>query len=94
MPAAGIGGDDQDLWSVRSHQGPLGFEGDLTRRLELAIRDRSPVRVTAVAGKDEREFTLLPVSLKGGRLRATDQQAGVERTLPVSAITAVASIAA
>lgn len=71
-----------------------GGEGDLTRRLELAIRDRSPVRVTAVAGKDEREFTLLPVSLKGGRLRATDQQAGVERTLPVSAITAVASIAA
>lgn len=67
-----------------------GSEGDLTRRLELAIRDRSPVRVTAVAGKDEREFTLLPVSLKGGRLRATDQQAGVERTLPVSAITAVA----
>lgn len=71
-----------------------GSEGDLTRRLELAIRDRSPVRVTAVAGKDEREFTLLPVSLKGGRLRATDQQAGVERTLPVSAITAVASVAA
>lgn len=71
-----------------------GSEGDLTRRLELAIRDRSPVRVTAVAGKDEREFTLLPVSLKGGRLRATDQLAGVERTLPVSAITAVDMIAA
>jgi len=69
-------------------------EGDLTRRLELAIRDRSPVRVTAVAGGDEREFTLLPVSLKGGRLRATDQLAGVERTLPVSAITAVATLAA
>lgn len=71
-----------------------GGEGDLTRRLELAIRDRSAVRVTAVAGKDQREFTLLPVSLKGGRLRATDQQAGVERTLPVSAITAVAAVAA
>lgn len=66
-----------------------GSEGDLTRRLELAIRDRSPVVVTAVAGKIEREFTLLPVSLKAGRLRATDQVAGVERTLPVSAITAV-----
>jgi hypothetical protein len=52
------------------------------------------VRVTAVAGGDEREFTLLPVSLKGGRLRATDQLAGVERTLPVSAITAVATLAA
>lgn len=69
-----------------------GSEGDLTRRLELAIRDRSPVLVTAVAGKEEREFTLLPVSLKAGRLRATDQVAGVERTLPVSAITAVAAI--
>lgn len=66
-----------------------GDEGDLTRRLKLAIRDRSAVQVTAVAGADERVFTLLPVSLQGGRLRATDQQAGVERTLPVSAITAV-----
>lgn len=69
-----------------------GDEGDLTRRLELAIRDRSPIQVTAVAGKDQREFVLLPVSLKGGRLRATDQRAGVERTLPVSAITAVVAI--
>lgn len=81
---------DRILSSARE----AGDEGDLTRRLELAIRDRSAVRVTAVAGKDEREFTLLPVSLKGGRLRATDQQAGVERTLPVSAITAVAAVAA
>lgn len=71
-----------------------GDEGDLTRRLELAIRDRSPIQVTAVAGKDQREFILLPVSLKGGRLRATDQRAGVERTLPVSAITAVVAVAA
>lgn len=69
-----------------------GDEGDLTRRLELAIRDRSPIQVTAVAGNDQREFVLLPVSLKGGRLRATDQRAGVERTLPVSAITSVTSI--
>ena len=66
-----------------------GGEGELTRRLKLAIRDRSAVQVTAVAGSDERIFTLLPVSLQGGRLRASDQQAGVERTLPVSAITAV-----
>lgn len=71
-----------------------GDEGDLTRRLELAIRDRSPIQVTAVAGKDQREFVLLPVSLKGGRLRATDQRAGVERTLPVSAITAVVAVTA
>lgn len=63
--------------------------GDLTRQLELAIRERSAVRVTAVGGREERTFTLLPVSLTAGRLRATDQAAGVERTLPLSAITAV-----
>ncbi len=63
--------------------------GDLTRRLELAIRDRTPVQVTAAAGSDERTFTLLPVALTGGRLRATDQVAGVERTLPVTAIIGV-----
>ena len=68
--------------------------GDLARRLELAIRDRSPIVVTAAAGGVERTFTLMPVSLTGGRLRATDQQAGVERTLPVSAITAVAPASA
>lgn len=66
-----------------------GSEDDLTRRLKLAIRDRSAVQVTAVAGSSQHVFTLMPVSLQGGRLRATDQQAGVERTLPVSAITAV-----
>lgn len=63
--------------------------GDLTRKLELAIRQKVPVKVTAAAGSDTREFTLLPVSLNGGRLRATDQLAGVERTLPVSAIVSV-----
>lgn len=69
-------------------QQPSGA-GDLTRQLELAIRERSAVRVTAVGGAEERTFTLLPVSLTAGRLRATDQTAGVERTLPVSAIVAV-----
>ena len=62
--------------------------GELTHRLELAIRDRSAVRVTAV-GPDERTFVLQPLALSGGRLRAADQAAGVERTLPISAITAV-----
>ncbi|MGK0715042.1 helicase-associated domain-containing protein [Leucobacter sp. W1153] len=68
--------------------------GDLSRKLELAIRDKSPVQVTAAAGSDERTFTLLPVALTGGRLRATDQVAGVERTLPLSAIVAVAPVPA
>jgi len=66
--------------------------GDLTRKLELAIRHRSTVRITATAGRSdatERTFTLQPVSLAAGRLRATDPSAGVERTLPLSAIVRV-----
>lgn len=63
--------------------------GDFTRRLELAIRDRTPVRVTAEARGQSHTFLLLPVSLNAGRLRAADQAAGVERTLPVNLITAV-----
>ncbi|QBE49492.1 helicase-associated domain-containing protein [Leucobacter triazinivorans] len=73
--------------AARSEPGTSNF----TRRLELAIRDRVPVRVTAEARGQQHTFLLLPVSLSGGRLRATDQAAGVERTLPVNLITAVES---
>lgn len=66
--------------------------GDFTRLLELAIRERGTVRVTAEARGQVHRFTLLPVSLSGGRLRATDVAAGMERTLPVSTITAVESV--
>lgn len=63
--------------------------GELSRMLELAIRDRTPVKVTAAAGGEQRSFVVLPVAISGGRLRATDEQAGVQRTLPLSAIVAV-----
>ncbi|MBN9613285.1 MAG: hypothetical protein J0H64_07475, partial [Actinobacteria bacterium] len=53
-----------------------------------SIRHRSPVRVTA-AGPEERTFVLMPLSLASGRLRAADEAAGVERTLPISAIISV-----
>lgn len=66
--------------------------GDLARVLEYAIRNRSAVRVTAASGDEQRTFTLRPIALSGGRLRATDELAGVQRTLPVSAITAVEPI--
>lgn len=63
--------------------------GEWTRRIELAIREKRAIEITAAAGSDVRTFRLLPASLSGGRLRASDQTAGVERTLPVSAITGV-----
>lgn len=76
---------DRVFAAARSEPG----SGDFTRRLELAIRDRSTVRVTAEARGESLTFTLLPVSVNAGRLRASDQAAGVERTLPISTITAV-----
>lgn len=60
-----------------------------TRRLELAIRDKAAVAVTAESRGQRRTFTLTPVALTDGRLRAADLGAGVERTLPVSMIVAV-----
>lgn len=77
---------DRVFASARSEPG----EADVARRLDLAIRDRSRVRLTAEARGREYEFLVLPVSLSGGRLRATDEAAGVERTLPLSAIVSVA----
>ena len=79
---------DRVFLAARSEPGT----GDFTRLLELAIRERGTVRVTAEARGQTHVFTLLPVSLSGGRLRATDAAAGMERTLPVTTITAVESI--
>lgn len=93
-PAPSGSGFDPEELAQRVHDAANSADdaGDLTRRLELAIRHRSTVRVTASAGRTHRSehtFTVLPVSVTGGRLRATDQAAGVERTLPISAIIAV-----
>lgn len=63
--------------------------GDTVRKLTLAIRHRRAVRVTVEVRGDRREFTLTPVSLAAGRMRALDEAAGVERTFPLDAITEV-----
>ncbi|WP_449277124.1 helicase-associated domain-containing protein [Leucobacter sp. GX24907] len=76
---------DRVFEAARSEPG----EADMTRRLDLAIRDRARVRIIAEARGREYEFLMLPVSMSGGRLRASDEAAGVERTLPLSAIVAV-----
>lgn len=64
----------------------------MSRMLELAIRDKSPVRVTAEAGGRQYVFTLMPVALTGGRLRGADEHADVQRTIPLTAIIAVEPI--
>ena len=62
----------------------------LERELDAAIRDRTAV-VVAVRMPDgsERELTLEPTGLGGGRLRGRDAAAEVERTLPVGLIASV-----
>jgi len=62
----------------------------LERELDAAIRDRTSV-VVAVRMPDgsERELTLEPTGLGGGRLRGRDAAAEVERTLPVGLIASV-----
>jgi hypothetical protein len=63
----------------------------LARQLELAIKGKVMVRVTVRLPDDSlAEYTLEPAALAGGRLRARDRNADVERTLPLASIVAVA----
>ncbi len=65
---------------------------DISRQITLAIRDRSSIRVTVEMRGEVRDFSIVPISLASGRMRALDEAAGVERTLPLEAITAVAQL--
>ena len=67
---------------------------EVPRLLELAIRDRIPLRLTATAGDTEVTFAMLPLAMSSDRLRARDLDADVERTLPLASILTVAPISA
>ncbi|TAM66502.1 MAG: hypothetical protein EPN48_15650 [Microbacteriaceae bacterium] len=59
----------------------------LARQLDAAVRSRSTLIVTVASpGGGEREYTLEPTGLGGGRLRGRDRTVDVERTLPLSSI--------
>jgi hypothetical protein len=63
----------------------------LARQLELAIRSKLTVTVRVrLPDGSESEYSLEPAALAGGRLRARDRRADIERTLPLSSIVAVA----
>jgi hypothetical protein len=62
----------------------------LARQLELAIRNKLTVTVAVrLPDGQEADYLLEPAALAGGRLRARDRRADIERTLPLSSITAV-----
>ena len=62
----------------------------LARDLEIAVRARETLTlVVALPGGEHREFTMELTGIGGGRVRGRDKQADLERTLPLSSITAV-----
>ncbi|MFF2387576.1 helicase-associated domain-containing protein [Agromyces sp. NPDC058104] len=63
----------------------------LARQLEAAARSKETLTVTVrMPGGDTADYLLAPASVANGRLRARDRKADIERTLPLSAIAAVA----
>ncbi|MCU1421770.1 MAG: hypothetical protein JWN36_1421, partial [Microbacteriaceae bacterium] len=65
----------------------------MARQLELAIRNKLTVTVAVLLPDGTAtDYLLEPAALAGGRLRARDRRADIERTLPLSSITAVTSV--
>jgi hypothetical protein len=76
--------------SLRAGHDTEGDAGWLERELDQAVRARATIVVTVRLPDDsERAFTLEATGLGGGRLRGRDRGADIERTLPVSSITAI-----
>ncbi|MFM6963639.1 MAG: helicase-associated domain-containing protein [Micrococcales bacterium] len=82
-----------DIERMREADARIGSDpddGDLVRQLQLAIKLKSKISVTLNLGTgQEMKYVVEPTGLANGRLRAKDRNADVERTLPLSAITAL-----
>jgi len=60
---------------------------DLTRQIQLALKNKALLTVVAVdRSGTEVEFRILPTALANGRLRGMDKRNDVERTLPLERI--------
>jgi hypothetical protein len=63
----------------------------LSRQIDVAIRAKLVLTVTVqLPDGSTADYQLEPASVAGGRLRARDRKADIERTLPLASITAVA----
>lgn len=71
----------------------VGIDGDsawVARQWELALRSKLSLRATVrLPDGSERSFDLEPTGIAAGRVRGRDKTADIERTLPVSSITAL-----
>lgn len=64
----------------------------VSQLVQLAVRRKTPLRVEIDVRGARHTLSLVPLALSNGRLRALDQQADVERTLPVEAILTVEAL--
>ncbi|MEN9752277.1 MAG: hypothetical protein RLZZ600_1324 [Actinomycetota bacterium] len=79
------------LNSLATPDGPSD-EQWLVRQIELAIRNKTLVNVTvSLPDGTARDFLIDPRGLSNGRFRGLDRKSQVERTLPLSSITAISN---
>lgn len=83
---AGLGAIHRELLQLVT-QKPGG--DTITNTLQLAARGSIAVTVAVTSRGQDHSFTLVPRAVASGRLRGVDPQNEIERTIPLSAITAV-----
>ncbi|MEJ3403822.1 helicase-associated domain-containing protein [Rathayibacter sp. YIM 133350] len=79
---------------LRAADEELGETGQawLTRQIEVAIRERRALTVSVrMPGGAISDYLLEPTAVAGGRMRARDRRADMERTLPLSAIAGIST---
>ena len=84
---------DSDIIRIRAADKAMSSGGNdeaLTRQVQLAIRNKARLLITAtIADGSSATFDLMPSGIANGRLRGLDRKAQIERTLPLSTITAI-----
>lgn len=84
---------DSDILRIRAADAAMSAGGNdeaLTRQVQLAIRNKARLLITAtIADGSSTTFDLMPSGIANGRLRGLDRKAQIERTLPLSTITAI-----
>lgn len=83
----------EDVGRMRKEETKVGSEladDDIQRKIQLAIKNKARALVTVATNSGEQiAFTLEPVGIANGRLRAKDKKADIERTLPIASIISV-----
>ena len=84
---------ESDLARIRAADAAMSAGGNdeaITRQVQLAIRNKARLLITAtIADGSSSTFDLMPSGIANGRLRGLDRKAQIERTLPLSTITAI-----